>query len=695
LLHLGHEIETLDQIVRDPPRIEMRRHQAMIMSKIMRNYCLNYNDELKKKDPKRFETLVNILWRDLMADYQYVLDPLSFELNNCTIDCFNQKTMTCISSELRLYGCWIHGHVHHCKGKHESCRMVYITHDLQEICIFSGVSLGYTSIANADATYKTGFGSSGFERHKYNLCREDMESKRRGFCIRPNLPSKPHGDNDATENEVNRRKRIYEMMEDDLQKDINAQSHTISSSLQRIVPSKTSYSSMPDAKRSCVREEKQKSPAKATANGALSAALASAAPPPPKIEKNKKGSPAVVNASNVSAQRVDRLRRTAIATAKVTIENVFFDLLDSEGRRLYNQYSEGEHEWKLKTTMDNYFKSVQRQKTLPNAMHMTTLVANVNNSLEILIVDVDRPSQIIGRYAQIIMSLWNLCFSSPYAKSQIEMARQSPVQERRRSRSSSPATYRFTPTPINSGLCTLRQFALAIIYSLRDGFSVRINDSFALGSIGQSMTVVAPNEKLSALLPPRSKIHFFGDVARRALRSRIVQNVFGPSRFDPLENLQENQTSADARSSSVDTLRLLGKGSQRNYSIENTSDALSIFGEGASDQSGRSSISSKSKSISSSLINHQRSSIRRKSRNRKKILAPVIEGVKETRNYSISGSGENGGSESMFVPCHHREPFLTNGKIVYSQYCIEEGLRMLKMSLESYGPKLNTVLQKY
>lgn len=227
---------------------------------------------------------------------------------------------------------------------------------------------------------------------------------------------------------------------------------------------------------------------------------------------------------------------------------------------------------------------------------------------------------------------------------------------------------------------------------------MRIDRSCSLGNTGPSLTVFAANEKLAALLPPQAKVGYFGQVARRALASRIARSYFGPSRFDPLENLAANEEAADARAAGSEVSHLISRGFQGGaYSIANQNTQLSVFTEGgATLQRTQNSSSRKSLSIASSLINSQRSAIRRKSRKRKNAHdSAMVVAERETRDYTLTGGANRSGiTESVCVQPHHMEPFLTLDAKIYSEHCIQEGLLMLKMSLESYGAKLEKVLQE-
>lgn len=662
-LGYAERIANWPQISRDPPRIELRRAQAKHMSLILHDYCKNYDIRAKKKDPERFKMLLNVLWRDLMADYQYVLDPMQMQRKACAVDCFRHKTMMCISHEARLYGCWLHGYVHECAGDNQSCRDVHTNNELQEICIYSGAPLGIAFIHNGDSTYKkvssNTNGSDGMQRRKYALSREEIASKRNAFEIRPELPVVAKVESEAEEASRRRASILAEMQ------------HEL------------------DKKRKFEASLREPTAAKRSASAAVVSATAAAAAD----GKNEAPAPKIPKAA-VDEQKADKLRRIALARVEQVIEGVFHDLLESENRRVFNQYCEGEHEWRMKKKMDDYLKSVPRNQTLPNFSTMMTIIANVNNSLDQLVVDVDRPQQLIGRYKQIIKQLWNVCFASPYAKQQMELARDSPAQDRRRSRSSSPAAYRFTPTPSNTGLCTLRQFTLAILYSLNEGFSLQINSEFAIGSRGNQITVFAANEKLAALLPPRAKVHYFGIVARRALSSRIARSYYGPARFNPLENLTLNEEAVEAREASSELSQFLSRGSR----VDEDRTQLAMFSEGgAALREDHSASSLKSRGIASTLINSQRSIIRRKSRKRKMADtdSALVVAERETRNYTL-GSAAAGASFTTLTTCvkpHLREPFLTAKAKIYTDQCIEEGLRMLSMSLQSYGTSLEHTLQ--
>lgn len=674
-----HEIiKSWPRIGCDQTRFELRSAQAQRMKKILLQFVTVATPELKKS--RVFDGVLRKLWRDLMADCQFVLDPNLVERNVCNLECFKHHTMLRLSNEHHLYGCWLHGYVHKCDRNSQSCRSVFTAQDLEDICIFSGRSLGVTDIVYADSTYKEGFGSDGFDRHKYALSREDMDTKRNSFRMLPEAPPAKSKEELAHEHAA----RVYaELIKE---KENEAPNSKIAALVAHAVKK-------PEAKRL-----KPQQPVAAHEMSEVEARVDAAVQMAKEISE-KRG----VDAPKVSDQRVDQMRRKSEAKVHATISTVFHDFLDSDSRKLYNEYCERAHRYALRRTIDEHLKNAQRDRVLPNTSKMLTKIANVNQNLEEILVEIDQPTQIIGRYTSLITMLWKICFASPYARAQIDLASNSPAQERRQKRNDSRRASRggagnFTPTPINTGLCTLRQFTLAILYSLRTGFCVKIKNSLVSDS---GKTVIAPDTKLSSMLPPRAKVHYFGEVARRALRCRLANSYFGPSQFDPLENIAQASETMDSHASHSDTITMLMRHSKRGSTTERTiddthSDYQSMFikNKRTDDASVRSASSIRSKSIAASLTHSQQSAIRKKSRKRRRAAddIPLVEGEAETRNSVLSSTGGSSASEAMCVAVNKREPFLNGHDLAYSEHAIEEGLRMLKMSLESYGSELQTLL---
>lgn len=755
--------DKLQEIKRDLTRFELRQQQGAEMQKHLNDFCAQVAKQ--ERTTGEFENTLRQFWVILMADCQFVLDPNVALAARCDSSCLERNTILCLCAELRLHGCWLHGTLHKCGASYPSCKMIYTTIELQEMCLFSKTHLGYARIANSDSTYRnqrSTDGGAGHSNRKYTDSRREMNSLRDTFRIadpRDDIISahvhELMGDSAVTEVEKSS-EQIYAEMEFEIQKEKKKRKITPEPKKVEPVPApapalptlpvtakepklKTEDKHSIDKIAQYLKELEEKEERFNAGKKPIQAA------PPPKALK-----------ARVSEKQKDKLRRIAEAKMHVVVNTILNDLLDKGARKYYNEYIAKAHTARLAAIIDSHLKNAQRDRVLPNLAHILTSIANAREEVEEISVELEWPKQAADRYSKIIISLWKTCFASPYVRDQLDASLSSPAADRRRKRNQARRAQRasrngspvrpgivttmtttttksnnntasemgITHTPTSADLATLRQVALAVLYSLKKGLYLTVANSIFMsgqgGSVaGQDVCVFAPCEALALLMPPRSKTFYFGEVAQRALKARIARGYYGPAPFDPLEDLEHLDNVDEASASRSDAASmLLRRHSTRNSALKmrrDTSDFNStralISGKSdlrkASTESPR-GVRSSSLVLSSRLGDELRSSqqaeIGRASRKRKKRSGTghvaLVDGERESGGSGyLSGLGNSSASAVSCVPMHMREPFLSgnsvnNKNLVYSERDMEDGFHFLRKSLESYGVKLHEVLNK-
>jgi len=645
-----------------PTQLELRREGAKRMLHELRmlherSSSTGCNNASRAAEARR-------VWLDLMCDFQFIKDPHALETaaNTCTVECMQQQTTLRLVPSLHLYGCWLHGTLHECECTSRTCKIVFTDVDLNQVCVLSRRSLGFATIAHSDSTYRTDEGSDGMSRYKYVLSAQHMNSLRDSFCNSVDSAQQIEkraaayvdaASVDSTASYLHlERDKFVERVYDDLQAQL-----------------------APAAEPAVAKARVQ--PAAATAKQARGAA---------------------------SEHRVVQAKRESEARARQTIAMVIHDLLQNrETRSLYNEFTTKSYKATLTRIVDEHILNAQRDRTMPNASHILTAIANETQRVEELLVETSCDTQAVDRNIQSITALWKVCFGSPYAKQCLD----------------SPSTQRkltaLVPSPVCSTqsaptVCTLRQFTLGCLYSLCSGVYVTCTNISTVGDSGTRVCALAPNESLGVQLPPRDKIVYFGDTAFRVLRMRVAKRLFGPPAFDPLDDFVRHEEAADAAASRVDTAKLLASGTTsagRSLSTRllasmdstpaETNGVVARLTGAHTDDASRSEAKSKSDQLAADLRNSQSSSIQHNTRKRRRQVdvAPIVHAARDVGSQHLSRSG-GGGRYASLVPAYMREPLLNGpGHLVYSELDVERGMNFMRACLDSYGPSLPSVLNKF
>ena len=748
-LSFHEHVARLEPIKRDLTRFELRAQQGAEMAQHLHEFCSQVPRE-KKKTPD-FEGMLRKFWVVLMADCQFALDPNVALAAHCDESCMKLNTVLLLSDELRLYGCWLHGTLHKCGTSYTTCKMIYTTDKLEESCIFSKVHLGHSLIYNSESTYnnqRSTDAGAGHSNSKYRESRVEMNALRDTFRVRD------WRDDAMAE-------YIHDTTPGSMVTELKKSNAQIYAELQFHVDKekKSAPSSPPPTKRKKATTAEPTppplppppetpAPTKVAAKDkdalkmemifehierlekleAQKMAQRPTPPPPPPPMKTA--------SAKVSERRLDKMRRVAEAKMHVVVTTVIDDLLDATARDHYNEYIRKEHKVHLTELINAHLKNAQRERVLPNLSHMLTTIDNASERVEEITVETQRPSQAVDRHTKIIVSLWKVCFHSPYVNEQLSASLSSPTAERRRERNKSRRATDgvrgggggVTHTPSSTDLATLRQLTLAVLYSLKSGFYIAVANSIFMSArggtaAGQDVCVFAPCDALALLLPPRSKLFYFGEVAQRALRARMARGYFGPAPFDPLEDLAHLDNVQEAQAARSETAALLMRATDRNSAakIARTSQQHSFSAarallcndagfeadSAAAAAGGAHNVRSvslvHSSRIGQELRSLQQAEIGRAARKRKRRSGvgqvAIVDGERESNGGQfLSGSG-NASSEAAALPIHLREPFLSGSalnhkNLVYSERDIEAGFHFLRKSLESYSVRLHEILNK-
>lgn len=106
-------------------------------------------------------TLLDFWFR--LLEHVYALYDRPVDALRCNDQCvYRERSIVAICSAPDLYGCTVHGTIHHCSGR--DCRSTITTSTWTKVCMFSGAEVGreFSNVASVASEYRSNSGKAGF-----------------------------------------------------------------------------------------------------------------------------------------------------------------------------------------------------------------------------------------------------------------------------------------------------------------------------------------------------------------------------------------------------------------------------------------------------------------------------------------------------------------------------------------------------
>lgn len=190
-----------------------------------------------------------------------------------------------------------------------------------------------------------------------------------------------------------------------------------------------------------------------------------------------------------SEQVKERARKWALQTAETVLEDVLYDKL---ARELLNTHRMNSVREKMDSSLMEYHYSCKRERVMPVFTDCVAIYINPLHSIKLLTLVERDPAQ-VRRFSERVVALWDICSRSP-----AKLLGQTKS-------------------------CTLKQLAMAVLYRMKEGYSVSIGGN-GNGDL-ERITIVPMDETLYVDLPDESELRCFGREKRDELLSHVTEGA--------------------------------------------------------------------------------------------------------------------------------------------------------------------------
>jgi len=408
---------------------------------------------LKWNGPEDFLRALHVLWwhclEDLYCNYNTPQD-----LSLCGPDCRHDLEIVCLNSQMRLYGCCLHGSLHECAVRYATdpdsgravelqpnCACTIQTKQDDVVCMFSG-SVVSRAISNVRSS------SRDFQSESSSV--RGMA----GYSYVMTMRQRPSDNFRNVDAERERRRRA--------------------------------------------QAERQ------TAEDATGASTTKRKRSEPFEAKDYRG-------RKVREEVLQERKRYMHGLAESVMNRV---LHDKARRKELNEYNETKTSDRCVRRLFNYHSTHSNDEQLPSWIECVMEFWSPLAEFRLLPL-VDGTHHARRRFAVLVCQLWEICHRSPYAQ-------RTPDQER-------------SPISKRHSFCTLKQFALAVLFAQREGLYIKAGsrNNMRHSFYDNRIQFVPYRAHLAIELPHERELSLFSDSAQTEIQQylRAESKVSGAGEF--------------------------------------------------------------------------------------------------------------------------------------------------------------------
>lgn len=220
-------------------------------------------------------------------------------------------------------------------------------------------------------------------------------------------------------------------------------------------------------------------------------------PPPPKSSSTSTFVPDDYRSSKVRDEVHEDRRTYMRGVAEAVVNRVLYN---REVRDTINLYSEEKIVEKSESDLYAYHATNASDEQLPSWIECLAVFWTAMADFKLLpYVEPDHHER--RRFGKLTMKLWELCHRSPFAKKAMPNER--------------------SPTSDRQSFCTLKQFALAVLYAMRNGMPIKCG---AKGNMrnsfyGETVQIIPFAAHLHAELPHKRDLKLFSDSEQERIKA--------------------------------------------------------------------------------------------------------------------------------------------------------------------------------
>ena len=604
------------------------------------------------------------VWKNILADFFHNYNPSINSAEHCDLSCFKNNTTITLHANTHLYACWAHGYAHQCRCEFSTCVVQHTNKsDSLITCVLSGRGLGH--ILGDDTSYRNAGGNPKKQFDYYKSIQRLTGARNTTLNVEQSIEARiekltsakkvddeavKHDDTAVPEGYL----QLMNVMEEEKE---NQQANA--SPVKKKKRKSESIALMPPPKK--IAKEKE---------AVFVARIATAADMSIEVLKKKRedlASKMRRQAFMYNSSAVTSLSKQAIEVGnklmRAIVLEVLEDLLfDNRNRALYNQFMRKCTTKIAEKEIAALYNAACKKRVLMCNADILLILEHYNREFTEILPQVQRDTIQLEGFVTRILWLWRKCNESPFV-------RQQRVRKDRK-------TGVLNALPTAEDMCSLRQFALAMLYYLRDGLTVYVPNSYKK----DALLLIAPEESLEFELPPSKDVCYFGYEAREELAHLISRLIFDEAKFNVNRVMEiEEQGKSKKGKRKKKTTKLLEP-------LGNSNKSLALI---------------RSESIESSLMAMQNKN-KRKSRSRSTLEDIASAGRSAAHStcrvtsQTSFGAGE-AVTEQQLIPFFMREPMLTGGSAltrrnVYSEDDVKRAKRFIITALDSYQHEIVNIL---
>lgn len=694
IVNVGHNPKThekmLRSLVHDKRRVDVMRRCAPMVQKYM-EAVIHSRDLQNCLSDKDYLATIEDAWYNLLADFMHLYNP-SGDATKCSSQCLKQRTTICLDPSRHVYGCWMHGYLHICQ-RTTRCFVVQTNHDLSLTCVLSGRPLGFTQ--GDDCSYRQAGGSKKNQFDYYKMMQRHQNIR-------------DTSTNEATSDAAR------------IARETGRYHHTQIPDVVAHLEEAAAEKQLAEEERSAVYKKLTESIEREDSSPAISLTLArdditpppSGIPPHPKPYEAKKadvkfGAAVDLNAEEAARQQdalFQSITRFALISSssaaqalagqamrignriiRTVILEVYEDLHRPENRVLYNVYRRHCAAHVAQMNVRDMFTRALRDGKLVQMPDVWIELDSHNREFVDLVPKLDRDATYTEKIISNIHWLWDVCNRSPHAERHVVKNEETGATTMAMSGS--------------DGACSLRQFALACMYYMREGLIVDVPYSYTR----EKKMILAPQHSLMADLPSdETHVRYFGAEAMAELKRCIDNGLFSDTDAEyNLNRVEQSLSTTKGGAFKRNRTNSSGMNNHNEEAVKRRRGAIktSKAGDEEIDADAMPVALANSIAIEQGAMEIAVAK-KRKSTARKGFDSEIVAERGENSNGRMQIRSNADGTtttltEQQCTPFYMREPLLTSGTAqhtrrgVYSAADIANGRRYIMLALNSYEHRIS------